>query len=117
MTSKDRKLAQAVANAMPADPASPSFTESFEAAAIRAGRRRHRIHLLAAAAVAALAVIVLLDKSGVDAGPGYIEIAELMGTTSWTAPSDTLLPDSRFDIYQDLPTLMESTEANGGTLL
>ena len=40
------------------------------------------------------------------AGVGF---AELMDSTYWSAPSDVLLPDREFDIYQDLPELFEST--------
>ena len=117
MKADDQQLAQAIRNAIPADPQAPSFAHAYAAAAQRAGRRRHRLHLVAAAAVAAIAVIVIVDTRPVVPRPGYIEMAELMETTSWTAPSDALLPDSRFDIYQDLPTLMKSTDGNGGALL
>jgi len=41
----------------------------------------------------------------------------LLGTTGWSAPSDSLMPDHQFDIYQDIPVLIESTETYGGTLL
>ena len=47
----------------------------------------------------------------------YVEVADLMDSTYWTAPSDVLLPDRQFDIYQDMPELFESTEPAGGTLL
>ncbi len=117
MKTDDRQLAQTIRNAMPADPQAPSFADAYAAASQQVGRRRHRLHLLAAAAVAAIAVIVIVDTRPGVTEPGYIEMAELMETTSWTAPSDALLPDSRFDIYQDLPTLMKSTDGNGGALL
>ena len=47
----------------------------------------------------------------------YIEVADLLETTYWSAPSDVLLPERKFDIYQDMPVLFESTESAGGTLL
>ena len=47
----------------------------------------------------------------------YIELAELMGSTSWAAPSDVLMPEYEIDIYQDLPALMESTKPVEGALL
>lgn len=117
MNETDRKLAERVQRAMPTADV-PAFEATLLAASRKAGRRRHGMHLLAAAAVAAIAVAVLLDQRG----PGehtleYIEMAELMDSTTWSAPSDSLLPDRRFDIYQDLPTLMESTEVSGGALL
>ena len=117
MKPDDQELRRALRQASPADPETPSFAHTMEAAAQRAGRRRHRVHLAAAAAVAAITVVVILDRQPGVAQGGYIEMAELLETTSWTAPSDALLPESRFDIYQDLPTLMESTEGNAGALL
>jgi hypothetical protein len=47
----------------------------------------------------------------------YIEVAELLDSTYWFAPSDVLLPDREFDIYQDMPVLFESTEPAEGALL
>ena len=46
-----------------------------------------------------------------------IEMGELLGSTSWQAPSDVLLPQHEFDLYQDMPALIESTEAATGALL
>ncbi len=117
MNADDQQLARAVRGAMPADAETPSFAHTLEAAAQRAGRHRHRVHLLAAASVAAVAIVVVLVKLPVPPKHEYIEITELLQSTSWTAPSDALLPESQFDIYQDLPTLMESTDGNAGALL
>jgi len=118
MNESDRRVARRIRAAMPDDPGEPDFAATWQAASCRAGRRRYRLHLAAAAAVAAIAVIVVANLSGPpDEALEYIEMSELMGSTSWTAPSDVLLPESRFDIYQDLPTLIESTEVDGGTLL
>ena len=47
----------------------------------------------------------------------YIEVADLLESTYWSAPSDVLLPDRQFDIYQELPVIFESTEPAGGALL
>ncbi len=118
MNEADDKLAQQLKQAMPEARRVPGFEESWRAAEHRAGRNRHRLHVAAAAAVAAIAMLVLVDTPG----PGepaleYIEIAELLESTSWTAPSDTLLPEREFDIYQELPALMESTEERKGALL
>ena len=117
MKPDDQPIAGAIRRAMPADPETPSFEDAIDAASRRAGRRRHRVHLMAAAAVAAIAVLVVLDRQPDEPQHEYIRIAELMQTTSWHAPSDALLPESRFDIYQDLPTLMESTDGCEGALL
>jgi hypothetical protein len=41
----------------------------------------------------------------------------LMNSTTWTAPSDVLMPDHQFDIYRDIPVLDQSTISEEGTLL
>ena len=94
--------------------AAPSFDDTFEAATRRAERRSQavRVGLPVAAAVAMAAIIVGQPEPP----PGLVSEAELLGATSWTAPSDGLLPTHRFDIYRDLPDLIESTKSNGETL-
>jgi len=95
----------------------PSFDRVWQAADERytSARRRYR-YVASAAAVAAVAVIALNWQSPAEE-TSYIEIAELLESTSWVAPSDVLLPDRKFDIYQDMPVLFESTEPAGGALL
>ena len=95
----------------------PSFDRVWQAAQERraSARKRYR-NVAGVAAVAAAAVIALNWQSPMEEH-NYIEIAELLESTSWTAPSDVLLPDRRFDIYQDMPELFESTEPAGGALL
>jgi RNA polymerase sigma factor (sigma-70 family) len=70
---------------------------------------------------AAVAAIVAIAFIGFHARPPaqetYIEVADLLETTYWTAPSDVLLPERQFDIYEDMPALFEATEPAGGTLL
>ena len=80
-----------------------------------AARRRYRYLAAAAAVVAAIVIGVTVQQPSDE--PSYIEVAELLDSTSWSAPSDVLLPDREFDIYQDMPVLFESTEPAGGTLL
>ena len=70
----------------------------------------------AAAVVVAMLVITVGNPPPVDE-TAYIEIAELLETTYWSAPSDVLLPEREFDIYQELPVLFESTEPAEGALL
>ena len=96
----------------------PAFDATWRAAESRYARARHIQRMLAGAAAAVAAIIVGLNltNSPVD-DVTYIEVAELLESTSWTAPSDVLLPKREFDIYQELPTLLESTETAGGTLL
>jgi hypothetical protein len=61
-----------------------------------------------AAAAVIVAVIALGIRTPVEE-PTYIEMAELLDSTYWSAPSDVLMPEKEFDIYQELPTLFEST--------
>ncbi len=96
----------------------PGFDSTWAAAKRRVGAARKRrgvfATVLVAAAVAALAVGLLPLND--DALP-YIDEDDLLGTTRWTAPSDSLLPDRQFDTYQYIPVLIESTETYGGALL
>jgi hypothetical protein len=96
--------------------AEPSFETTWQAAQQRhaAGRRRYRRFAGAAAVVAAVVIAVYAQPP---AGQSYIEVADLLESTYWTAPSDALLPDRQFDIYQDMPVIFESTESAGGALL
>ena len=77
-------------------------------------RSRRRGMMVGSAAVLALAFVMLVP-SGDDMQ--YIDTAELLETTSWSAPSDSLLPEHRFDIYGEVPVLIESAETYGGALL
>ena len=41
----------------------------------------------------------------------------LLNETGWISPSDALLPDRHFDVYESLPAIGGSTEPEEGTLL
>ncbi len=92
----------------------PAFDTTFEAATRRAERRSQavRVGLPLAAAVAMAAVIVNQPEPEIV----FVAEAELLGATWWQAPSDELLPTHQFDIYRDLPDLIESTKVDGETL-
>lgn len=96
--------------------AEPSFETTWQAAQQRhaAGRQHYRRFAAAAAVVAAVVIAMYAQPP---AGESYIEVADLLESTYWTAPSDALLPDRQFDIYQDMPVIFESTEPAGGALL
>ena len=101
-----------------AEPEAPPFDAIWSRAERRyqAGRRRYAWVAAAAAAVAALIVVT----NGLTPAPQqstYIEMAELLDSTSWSAPSDVLLPEYQFDIYEELPTLTLSTKTAEGALL
>ncbi len=98
-----------------ADGAVPGFDEVWAAAEARVRVRAHRKRFAGLAAVAAVTILALLPSP--DEEIRYVDIEELMGSTSWSAPSDSLLPVHQFDIYREIPRLFESTEPYGGTLL
>jgi len=96
----------------------PDFEDVWASANARAGRARNRQRLIVGSAVAAAVAAIafgLLPQTN-DEGR-YIDAGDLLETTSWYAPSDSLLPEHRFDLYQDIPVFIESTETYGGTLL
>ncbi len=96
----------------------PPFAKTWRAAEKRYAARRHAYRRLAsAAAVVAIVVVAANLRSPPVAQDSYIEAAELLGSTSWSAPSDVLLPEHQIDLYQDMPALIESTKVAGGALL
>lgn len=117
MTDANQTLSGAMKAARPEAGRVPDFDAIMQAAEQRAGKRRWP-RIATAAAVAMLAAVVVLNvtRAPVD-DTSFIEMKAFMSTTSWSAPSDVLLPESRIDIYEDVPRLLESTEDYGGALL
>lgn len=97
----------------------PSFDQVLaNAEAARARSRRYRLSGGIAAAVAVAAVIAALwPTQQEELTDDYLIADSLLNSTSWPAPSDTLMPERQFDIYQELPLLMESTQTREGSLL
>lgn len=116
MDDRERKLRDAVRRAWPTGGQPPPFESIWEQAQQRQ-RRTVPGRALGAAAVAAIAVFAIVYYGVTPQPQPYIETADLMDTTYWVAPSDALLPERSFDIYQDLPELFESTEPAEGALL
>ena len=120
MTDSDTALRVALRNAQASVEKGdvPEFDRNWAAANARTRtlRRWHRVLAgsVAAAAVAAIAFGLLVPR---EVEMRFVDEDELLGTTSWSAPSDGLLPEHRFDIYQEIPVLIESTETYGGALL
>lgn len=96
----------------------PDFETVWTAATARVGivRRRQRWFAGSAAAAALVAIAFGLLVSPAQESR-YIDADDLLETTVWSAPSDSLLPDHQFDLYEDYPVLIESTETYGGPLL
>ena len=95
----------------------PPFDSTWQSAQSRHAALCRRYRRFAGVAATAAAIVVGLNALTSMQQPTYIEVAELLESTYWSAPSDVLLPDREFDIYQDMPVLFESTEPAGGTLL
>ena len=97
----------------------PDFDSVWAGAETSLARRHRRSRVVGsvAAAVALIAVVVIGQLRPVEQDWLYIDPNEIAGSTSWTAPSDVLLPTHQFDIYRDIPVLIESTGEDGGTLL
>lgn len=113
----DTGLAAALRRGPEAGEAVPPFDDVFRAAEARFhGRRRRRIAAVGLAAASAAIAWLLFGAAPQDA-PVYIDIDDLMATTSWIAPSDALLPHHPIDLYRDLPELPESTKPAEGALL
>ncbi len=99
-------------------------TPDFEATLALTGERncRSRKRYAVTAGIAAVAAIIAVSL-GLWSSPGdqapleYLSEQALLDSTAWAAPSDVLLPRYAFDLYQDLPVLIESTEIQEGVLL
>ncbi len=120
MTDSDTRLGNAIrqAQAHADGRAAPDFGSVWAAANARTGTARNRRRLFAASgAIAAMLVIAFGLRTSSEDEWRYIDKTELLQTTGWSAPSDSLLPDREFDIYRDMPVLIESTDNYGGPLL
>lgn len=95
----------------------PAFDAVWQAAELRLAAARQRRRRLAAMAAVVAVLALILQLRSPDEEVRYIDTAELLDSTVWTAPSDVLLPKHEFDIYQELPELPTSTNTAGGTLL
>ena len=98
------------------DSVAPSFDAIFLAAEnqVRNTSRKRYLSLAGAGAIAALVfALVPVNEDELI----YVDLEELIASTSWSAPSDSLLPHHEFDIYRGLPRLIESTDTDEGALL
>ena len=98
----------------------PVFDEVWAKAEATYGRsqRRYRVFAGVAAAVSVVAIVASLwPAQQAEPSDDYLIADAIMNSTLWSAPSDSLLPEHQFDIYQEIPFLDESTNAMEGTLL
>ncbi len=118
MTHSETRLKDAVTEAFQSAADAPPFARVWQAAEDqhRLSQRRYR-SIAIAAAVAVVAAIVLNNQTLRQDEMQYIEVAELLGSTSWVSPSDVLWPERQIDLYEELPVLIESTDPAGGALL
>jgi hypothetical protein len=80
-------------------------------------RRRARVIGGIAAAIALVAVVFASQLHQAEQQWQFVDPSELATSTSWVAPSDVLLPKRQFDIFGEIPVLIESTDSDRGTLL
>ena len=97
-----------------------AFDDVWSAAELRHQRakRRYATFTGIAAALAMITVVAgLMSSQEARMTDEYLIADSLLNATQWTAPSDALMPQHQFDIYQEVPVLMESTDLDEGTLL
>lgn len=120
MSNDDRHIAEALKQGAPEPADPPHFDAVFGRAEAEYHWRTWRRYLTVAAAVASVAAVAvaLLILAPEEAPlPEPLRVTGLLDSTSWAAPSDVLLPEHEFDIFEELPGPMESTESAEGALL
>jgi len=118
MTEFDNTLRNALRDEPAATRDVPAFDRVFAAAEAQVAARKRRRRAIGGLAAAAVIAVVALTVMRPEAQTWqFVDPEELTGSTSWVAPSDVLLPERRFDIYGEVPVLIESTESDEGALL
>jgi hypothetical protein len=83
-----------------------------------ASRLRYaRVAGFAAAAAVAAMTFMMWPLNGNNVPDIYLTEQDLMSSTHWLAPSDVLLPEHQFDIYGELPVLIETNDLDEGSQL
>ncbi|MEM7433086.1 MAG: hypothetical protein AAF351_14290 [Pseudomonadota bacterium] len=93
----------------PSDRQIPPFEATWQAAEARHAASKRRYRAGASVAAAAAVAVIAISSQWSNQPAGWVSTEDLLWRTSWVAPSDAWLPEREFDIYQDLPTLTEST--------
>ncbi|MDJ0909394.1 MAG: hypothetical protein QNI99_09370 [Woeseiaceae bacterium] len=120
MSNDDKRIAEALKQDAPEPVEPPHFDEVFGRAEAEYHWQTWRRYLsvgAAVASVAAVAVALLILAPEEAPLPETLQITGLLDSTSWVAPSDVLLPEHEFDIFEELPEPMGSTESAEGALL
>ena len=95
-----------------------AFEDVWAAAEERAARRGSGRFLGAIAVAASIVVAVAIGvMRPAEHEWQFVNPEDFASSTSWVAPSDVLLPERRFDLYEEIPVLIESTETDEGALL
>ena len=98
----------------------PSFAETWAAAEVQHGQSQRRFRTIGgiAAAVAIIGITFgLWPEQQAELTDEFLIADALLNSTSWSAPSDSLMPEHQFDIYQEILFLNESTNSQEGSLL
>jgi hypothetical protein len=120
MTDIDKHLHDALRNGQIKAEAGriPDFETVWMGAESAIVQRRRRIRAVGGIAAAALVAVIFTSQfRTADQEWKFVDPDEFASSTSWVAPSDVLLPKHRFDIYGEIPVLIESTDEDRGTLL
>ena len=113
----DQDLASTVRRSAP-EVNAPAFDKVWANAEMSHRQSRRRYAWLASATATVAAIVIVLNIGAPSENTiKFIGLADLMDSTSWIAPSDSLLPEHQIDLYQDLPMLIESTKPAEGALL
>ena len=96
----------------------PPFDTMWRSAERLYVRRQRRQMVMAGVAASVVAIaVIFLARTPEPADEPLIEMRELLGSTLWQAPSDVLLPEHQIDLYEELPTLIDSPDPAEGALL
>lgn len=98
----------------------PEFDATWSAAEVRYRTSKRRYRIMTGVAASAVLFAIVLNMQFSPPSPELLEFdldAALMTSTQWHAPSDVLMPELRFDFYQDVPELIPSTDFTKGLLL
>lgn len=95
----------------------PSFDDVWLAAEKAYGSERRRYTVFGGVAAALAVVVVGVMSTNNQPSDEYLIADALLNTTQWSAPSDVLLPQRQYDIYGEMPLLVEPMNSDEGLFL